>query len=320
MTRFLLTGGGGFVGQWLARLLIERGDDVTLAGFGTWGDAPAILTAEERAAVRWVSADVRQQAAVDAMVETSRPEAVVHLAGISFQPAGDLDPAMTYDVNALGAVRLLSALRVRRAAGTIDPTTLIVGSGAQYGVHPTNAMPLTEEAEQRPVTPYAASKTAQEIAALQAHRATEDRIVCTRSFNHSGAGQAPEFLIPSLVRRACDLEREGGGTLSLGNDAIRDYLHVTDVVAAYLALVERGRAGQVYNVSSGTGLSVRQLAADVLLHVGVTAEISTAPSLVRATDIPALVGSPAKLMRDTGWAPRQTHADIIDDLLHAAKD
>jgi GDP-4-dehydro-6-deoxy-D-mannose reductase len=154
---------------------------------------------------------------------------------------------------------------------------------------------------------------------LQVHRTTGLRVVCARSFNHSGAGQQQEYLLPSLVRRVRALA-DGNNTLSFGNDVVRDYLHVADVAEAYLALVERGRAGEVYNVCSGTGITVRQLAADVLLHAGKSAEISTELSLVRATDIPALIGSPEKLMRDTGWSPRRTHEDIIDDLLNAATE
>jgi GDP-4-dehydro-6-deoxy-D-mannose reductase len=320
MTRFLLTGGGGFVGQWLARLLIQRGHDATLAGLGSWDTAPAILTPEERGAVRWIATDVRQQANVNAMLDASRPDIIVHLAGIASQPAGDQNPALAYDVNVLGAVRLFAALNERRTAGTLDPTTLIVGTGLQYGIHPGEEQPLTEAAEQRPLTAYAASKTAQEAVALQVQRSSGGRVVCTRSFNHSGAGQSAEYLLPALVRRARALKRDGGRTLSLGNDVLRDYLHVADVAEAYLALAERGRSGEVYNVCSGAGIGVRELAAAVLLRAGVSAEISTAPSLVRATDIPALVGSPAKLMRDTGWSPRKTHADIIDDLLNAATE
>jgi GDP-4-dehydro-6-deoxy-D-mannose reductase len=116
------------------------------------------------------------------------------------------------------------------------------------------------------------------------------------------------------------MRREPGGSFSIGNDVTRDYLHVEDVAAAYIALTERGRPGEVYNVCSGVGISVRDLARDVLLRAGLRPDISTDTSLVRATDIPVLVGSPAKLMRDTGWTPRKTHADIIDDLLNAATD
>jgi GDP-4-dehydro-6-deoxy-D-mannose reductase len=320
MSRFLLTGGNGFVGQWLARLSIQRGHDATLAGLGSWSTAPSILTGEERAAVKWIVADVRRQDEIDAMLDASRPDVIVHLAGIAFQAHGDQNPALAYDVNVLGAVRLFAAINDRRAAGTMDPTTLIVGTGLQYGIHSPDEQPLTEDAEQRPLTFYAASKTAQEAVALQVQRSGGARIICTRSFNHSGAGQANEYLLPSLVGRARALKRDGGHTLSLGNDVVRDYLHVADVAEAYLALAERGRSGEAYNVCSGNGVGVRQLAADVLLRAGVSAEISTAPLLVRATDIPALIGSPAKLTRDTGWTPRKTHANIIDDLLNAATE
>ena len=181
-------------------------------------------------------------------------------------------------------------------------------------------MPLRETAEQRPVTTYAASKTAQEAAALQFFRAFGLGVVCTRSFNHSGPGQAAEYLLPSLVARARRIGRGDEKRLALGNDVVRDYLHVSDVVRAYLLLVERGVAGEVYNVSSGRGVSARQLAEDVLLRVGAPVDISTDPALVRASDVAVNIGSPAKLIHDTGWTPLKTHADILDDLLHASKD
>lgn len=320
MTRSLITGGGGFVGQWLARLLIARGDDVTVAGLGSIEDRYPILTDEELGELSWLNADMCHQAQVNAMLDRSAPDTIYHLAGIAFQPLGDEDPARTYEVNVVGAVRVLSAAKLRRAAGVIDPTVIVVGTGVQYGMHPADEMPLSETAEQRPLTPYAASKSAQEIAALQLHRTAGVRVICTRSFNHSGAGQPSEYLLPSLVKRTRALAKSGERKLMLGNDVVRDYLHVSDVATAYVALAERGIPGEVYNVCSGVALTARQLASDVLLRAGVSAEISTAPSLVRATDIPALVGSPAKLKRDTGWTPRKTHDDIIDDLLNAAKD
>jgi GDP-4-dehydro-6-deoxy-D-mannose reductase len=99
--------------------------------------------------------------------------------------------------------------------------------------------------------------------------------------------------------------------------AVRDYLHVADVAQAYLLLARNGVPGEVYNVCSGIGVSAGELAAEVLLRVGTTAEITTDPALVRGVDVPLLVGSPAKLQRATGWRPTRTRADIIDDLIHA---
>lgn len=320
--RVLVTGGGGFVGQWLAKALLARDDAVDLAGLGAPSPS-GVLKPHELSRIRWLPLDVRDDRAVDDVIERSRPEVVVHLAAVSFPPEADRDPALTFDVNVLGTVRLLDAVSRRRAAGTLDPVVLVIGSAVQYGRHEDSDMPLDEGAEQRPVNTYAASKVAQEVAALQVHRATGLRVICTRGFNHSGVGQAPEYLLPSLVARATRIARGEERCLTLGNDAVRDYLHVSDVVRAYLLLVSHGTAGQVYNVASGHGVSVRQLAADVLLRANINAEISSDPALARSTDIPVLVGSPDRLMRATGWAPLKTHADIIDDLLrfaHAATD
>jgi GDP-4-dehydro-6-deoxy-D-mannose reductase len=218
----------------------------------------------------------------------------------------------------VGTVRLLAEVHRQREASGSDPLVLVIGSAEQYGRHEAAEMPLREEAEQRPLTLYASSKVAQEVAALQATRSGGVRVICTRSFSHSGPGQAPHFLLPSLVARALRLPGVGG-VLQIGNgDTTRDFLHVRDVVDAYLSLVDRGAVGETYNVSSGEGTTVRGLASRVLDRVGKTAEIRTDPALSRPVDVPVQVGDNGKLRRATGWAPRLTRDDIIDDLIHAA--
>jgi GDP-4-dehydro-6-deoxy-D-mannose reductase len=314
--RALVTGGTGFVGQWLARALLGEGYHVT--ALGLHAPAAAILAPNEQSAVQWRHGDIRDVAALGAALDDVEPDVIFHLAGVSFIPEAREAPTATYDVNVLGAVRLLTEVARRRASGVVDPVVLIIGSATQYGRHEVAEMPLEEEAEQRPLDVYASSKAAQEIAALQLHRAEGLRVICTRSFNHSGAGHPDHFLLPALVRRVLALRDEQSPELRLGNDSIRDYLHVADVVRAYLLLAREGEAGEVYNVCSGDGVSVRQLANEVLLRVGATAEITTDPALVRGVDVPVLVGSPAKLQNATGWQPTHTRADIIDDLIHAA--
>jgi GDP-4-dehydro-6-deoxy-D-mannose reductase len=299
------------------RAMLEQGWTITAAGIGQ-PSANSVLDEAQRAAVTWLEMDVTRQADVASAVDRARPDAVVHLAAISHVPDAMRDPVRAYEVNTLGTVRLLTELVRLRGTGAAEPTALIVGSSEQYGRHELDAMPLAEEAQQRPLTLYAASKVAQEIAALQLFRSEGVRVVCTRSFNHSGAGQPEQFLIPALVRRALDLP-ESGGVLSIGNgDTIRDFLHVSDVVDAYLSLLETGVAGETYNVCSGEGLSVLALARLVLQRVGVSADISSDPALSRPVDVPVQIGNNDKLRRATGWAPRHTREDIIDDLIHAA--
>jgi len=316
-TRALVTGGHGFVAQWAIRAMLERGWIVISAGIGESPMMP-VLTAEECENVGWRAMDVTRQEDVTRVMDEAQPDLVLHLAAVSHVPDALRNPGRAYEVNAVGAVRLLAEVRKQRLAGTGDPVVLIVGSAEQYGRHEINEMPLHEDVEQRPLTLYAASKVAQEVAALQAFRSDGVRVICTRSFNHSGVGHDARFLLPSLVARALALSAEGR-TLAIGNgDTVRDFLHVRDVVSAYLALLERGAEGDAYNICSGEGVSVRALAQAVLRRVGATAEVTLDPSLARPVDVPVLVGANAKLRRATGWTPRFTRDDIIDDLIHAA--
>lgn len=316
-TRALVTGGNGFVAQWAIRAMLERGWTVTAAGVGGHSDS-GVLDAAQQAQVNWRPMDITKQDEVAEVVDRSLPDVVLHLAAISHVPDALKDPGYAYEVNAVGTVRLLGEIRRHRAAGSADPVVLVIGSAEQYGRHELNAMPLHEEIEQRPLTLYAASKVAQEVAALQAFRSDGVRVVCTRSFSHSGVGHAASFLLPSLVRRALALPRTGG-SLSIGNgDTVRDFLHVSDVVQAYLALLAHGSTGEAYNVCSGEGVSVRALANAVLQQVGVTAELTTDSALARPVDVPVQVGSNSKLRRATGWSSRLGREDIIEDLIRAA--
>jgi GDP-4-dehydro-6-deoxy-D-mannose reductase len=311
--RVLITGGAGFVGQWLSRAMLERDWKVFAGALEGGPPAAATLTAEEASTICWMPLDVTSDESVQRAVEVSAPDRVVHLAGIAFAPEANASPIRAFEINALGAMRLLAALSP--ATGV---RALVVGSAEQYGAQDSSAYPIAETATLRPLTPYAVAKAAQELIALQAHRATGLDVICTRSFNHSGVGHGDSYLLPTLVRRVRELPKTGG-TLRIGNGkVIRDYLHVADVVDAYLLLLERGQAGEVYNVCSGQGTTVRELAERVLERAGISAGITSDASLLRSIDVPILLGDNKKLRATTGWSPRRSIDDIIDDLIHAA--
>lgn len=313
--RVLVTGGNGFVGQWLTHVMLAKGWTV-FPGVIDWPPRAPLLTADERNAVHWTMLDIRSDEEVARALDASAPDYVVHLAGIAFAPEANASPVRAFEINALGAVRLLTRLAAIAAKGV---RVLIVGSAEEYGQQPATAYPIAETAPLRPLTPYAVAKAAQELVAQQAFRGSGLQAVCTRSFNHSGVGHGESYLLPTLVRRAIELPAGGGGQLRIGNAAVvRDYLHVLDVVDAYVLLLERGEAGEVYNVCSGQAVSVRDLAERVLERTGVVAEIVTEPSLQRAIDVPVLVGDNTKLRAATGWSPQRTVDTIITDLIHAA--
>ena len=315
--RALITGAAGFVGQWVGRELVERGWDVSGAVLEAM--PPSIRPNDPLISVRWHRADVRRGEDLTQVLDAAKPDAIFHLAGVAFVPAAQADPGAALETNVIAAARLMAELKTRRAAGSLDPVVLVVGSGEQYGRHDATEMPLSESAAQRPHTVYAASKAAQEHIALEAFRSGGIRVIATRSFNHSGPGQADRFVLPALVGRALALREAGTRTLSIGNmTTVRDFLHVRDVARAYADLVERGTAGDVYNVASGVGVDVGTLASRVLALVGVDAIFNTDAALVRPAEVPVLIGDATKLRRATGWSPRLTLDSIIEDLIRAA--
>ena len=319
MARAFITGASGFVGPWLCQALLEEGWDVVGGTHGAPADSVGGPPDFDAGAVRWVPCDVRNAEELRRTLRSTAPDAIFHLAGVSFVPSASADPGATLEVNVSGAARLVGVVGALRSEGVIDPLVLVVGSGLQYGMHPAERMPLTEDVPQEPRDVYAASKVAQEQLAMAAWRGEGVRVVATRSFNHSGAGQPPHFLLPRLVREAFALRSSGGDTLTIGNiESVRDFLHVSDVVRAYVALATRGEPGQAYNVASGEGIRVEDAVTRVLALAGVDARLHVTPTLQRAVDVPVLIGDASKLRAATGWAPQHSFDSIIHDLLRAA--
>ena len=312
------------MGRWLCGALLRTGWEVYGARLDADSAAPPEgtpsggLSASEAGAVRWLSCDVTSQTDIASSLDISTPDAIFHLAGVSYVPDAGNDPASALGVNTVAAARLLAELRKRKHAGALDPVVVIVGSGEQYGAHDAEEQPLREGASQRPTSVYAASKAAQEIIALQAFRSDGVRVVATRPFNHSGAGQSPRFVIPALARRALALRDTPGAVLPVGNTTpVRDFLHVADVVRAYVLLAERGEAGEVYNIASGNGVEIGELAARILTMAGADATLESDPSLVRPVDVPILVGDPSRLTSDIGWSVEHSLDTIIEDVIRA---
>jgi GDP-4-dehydro-6-deoxy-D-mannose reductase len=314
--RALVTGAAGFVGRWLTTALRKEGIGVTALSLSDHG-MHAGNDEGGMAAIDWRLGDLRDDAFVASAVDAARPDYVVHLAAISHLPTAAADPAMAWDTNVTATARLLHHVERLRSAGAADPIVLLVGSAEQYGRQ--DGGPINEATPQWPRTVYAATKAAQELMALQNWRASGLRVVLARSFNHSGRGQDKRFLLPALVARAVALREAAPGTpLIVGNTTpIRDFLHVSDVVSAYISLLRQGAAGEAYNVASGVGRSVQEVVEIVLSRAGVAAPVTSDPALVRPVDVPALVGDPRKLQDTTGWRATRSFNDIIDDLIHA---
>jgi len=301
--RILVTGADGFVGNHLGVYLRERGDSVI-----PWaGPRPANFTPPGFDVV-----DVRDATAVHLAIASAKPDAIIHLAAISSVAQSHAEPALAFEVNAMGTLHLCAAAK----AVTPAPRVLLVSSGEVYGN--TGDRPATETSVLAPTSPYAASKVAAEAVAFQFARSYGMHVVCARPFNHLGPGQAPNFAVPAFARQLVEARRSRvRRAISVGNlDPIRDFSHVDDVIAAYALLLERGESGESYNVASGISRSMRSILQELVDIAEVDIDVRVDPAKVRTTELPALVGDASKI-RALGWMPRhalrETLREVIDD-------
>ena len=294
--RALVTGGRGFVGRWLTSHLEKEGDDV-------------IATGEE--------VDVIDPGAVRRSFEEIQPDAVYHLAGWASVGSSWNDPPGVFAVNAGGAVHVLDA--ARRLAR--PPRVLIVSSAEVYGRVQPHQLPLGEDVALAPVSPYAASKVAAEVAARQFAAGYGLGVVVARPFNHIGPGQGAGFVVPDLAKRIVAAERSGATVLEMGNPSPRrDLTDVRDVVRAYRLLIEHGDAGATYNVCTGADVEIGALARRMIELAGVPLTLSAGSVELRPIDVPVLRGDNARLRAATGWEPEIPLDETLRDVLASWRD
>lgn len=291
--RVLITGISGFAGHYLSPVMASAGYEVIGTGHG-----PEAASVEGCAAIHRV--DLRDRAAVEAVVRAVAPTHVVHLAAISF--VGHEDVGEIYDTNIVGSRNLLSAL----AGLAQKPQAVLLTSSANVYGNSTKGV-LSETDVLNPANDYAVSKAAMEMMSRQF--ADDLNIVIARPFNYTGIGQAENFLIPKIVGHF----RNRAGVIELGNTGVsRDFSDVRSVASYFRGLLESPAAvGKVYNICSGVPYSLQQIVAMCEAITGHKIEVRVNPAFVRPNEVKTLVGDPSRLHADIG----STGDIALDDTL-----
>jgi len=308
----LVTGGAGYIGGHIVRLLRERGDVVVVDNFSTGsrdriGDVPAH------------DIDLTASFAVNELrhvLRTHSVEAVIHMAALKQVGESVEQPLRYYRENTQTLAHVLEAMEAESV-----PLLVFSSSAAVYG-SPESGL-VREDDPTDPVNPYGASKLVGEWLVRDVARSTSIRAVSLRYFNVAGAG-APELAdtVPAnLVTLAIEAVTEGRAPKIFGDDydtsdgtGVRDYVHVQDLASAHIAAIEYLRGSpasySVFNIGTGRGASVREVLSELLDVSG----SDLTPEVIerRAGDPAEVVADASRVSANFSWTPTHTVRDMVE--------
>jgi GDP-4-dehydro-6-deoxy-D-mannose reductase len=280
---------------------------------GAQGFVGRHLLAQLGGRARPVEVDVTDSKAVARAFAENAPAAVVHLAALSSVGASWEDAGETWRVNTVGTVNVLEAVRAQAP----ECRVLVASTGEVYGR--ARRVPTPEDEPLEPLSPYAASKAAAEVACDQARRTGVD-VVVARAFQHEGPGRDERFAVGSWAAQIARAEDSGGGTVRVGDlSAKRDIVDVRDVSRAYELLLDPSVPAGTYNVAGGRAVEMRE-ALDTLVGLAkAQIEVEPDPARSRPSDLPLVCGDASRLREATGWEPVIPLERTLADTLEAAR-
>jgi GDP-4-dehydro-6-deoxy-D-mannose reductase len=323
--KVLITGICGFVGSHLCEELLERG----------WSVAGLVLQAKEGCGlkapdgrefgegisnvehlydrVRLIPGDLLDPPGLRRALGEAGADYIVHLAAASAPAQSFARPEFFFEINALGTLNLLEAVRAQGGAEKV----LLFTSAEVYGLLDAAALPVTESAPLAPRNPYAASKTACHYLGRQYALNFGLPIVEVRPFNMIGPRQALDFVLPDFASQVAEIIRGAREpVISVGRlSDRRDFTDVRDAVRAAAELLDKGTPGETYHICSGVPTPVRRILDLLLEAAGMKIKVVQDPARLRPAAMPVLYGSRDKLTALTGWEPTIPLEKTVQDVL-----
>lgn len=305
--KVLVTGAHGFIGKGLVRTLLDANHELVATRSTADTETPAGWTEE----VQVVALELCSAESVRKVVEVE-PEAIIHLAAVSYSRDANRDPGLAWNVNAAGTARLLAAVKDLRERKGSDPLVIVASSAEVYGEG--QGGPRAESETPHPLNVYGATKLGSEIAATQARDEWDLRVIVVRPFPATGPGYQENRVLNKWISAL----RDGQKTVEGDSSIVRDFMDVRDVVGGYSALLSHGHPGETYNLAAGRAVTFGELFA--MLTAKLHREARLVPPAHPRRDVRHLVADISKIRQHTGWYPtislEKTLSDLIDAQAH----
>lgn len=298
--KILITGGTGFAGSHLVELLQSEPEyEIHVTHIAP---IPDQLKQIFNSRVQYHPVDLTMQAEVEQLFSQLKPDEIYQLASVAVVGESHLTTRKVLELNQSIVISVLEAMRQHVPKSSM----LVVSSSEVYGKSSPDQLPMSENHPLQPVNPYGVSKVTQD---LLAHVYVENfglRIVTARPFNHIGERQESGFVVSDFAKQIVAIERGHASSLKVGNlEARRDFTDVKDTVKAYQVLMERGEAGEAYNIGSGRSISMGELVEALRKLSSGKILIEADSTKLRPADIPIMQADCQKIFA-LGWQPKST--------------
>ena len=310
MKKILITGVMGFVSKHLIDHLSATDECYEITGLCR--HPGKIDVDNKKIKLNLVATDLNDREKILPLLDKVRPGQVIHLASDSSVAHSWHTPVESFQNNTNIFLNLVESVRNLNFPCRI----LSIGSSEEYGVVDASNIPISENTPFNPVSPYAVARVSQELLSKIYVNGYGMDIVMTRSFNHIGPGQKDDFVVSSFAKQIMNIRKGKASVLEVGNiDIVRDFLDVRDVVKAYMLLLEKGKSGEMYNVCSGAGYSLKEVLDKMMLIADVDFGYHINKELIRPADNPVIIGSNKKIKEECGWQPLISLNGSLEDIL-----
>jgi GDPmannose 4,6-dehydratase len=317
----LITGITGMVGSHLADYLLKK-TNWNIYGLCRWRspldnvEHLLPLANEKNSKIKFINADLNDYSSLIKAVEISKPNYIFHLAAQSYPLTSFLEANITLDTNIIGTYNLLNAVKQSK----INPLIHVCSSSEVFGKVKRESLPIDENCNYHPASPYAISKVGTDLIGRYFYEAFKLKVLVTRMFTHTGPRRGDVFAESSFAKQIAMIEsKKIKPIIKVGNlNSLRTFADVRDAVHAYyLLLTKNPKPGEVYNIGGTYSCTIREML-NFLISLSKIKNIKIVedPSRLRPIDADLQIPNTKKFMDATGWRPRISFQKTMTDLLN----